>query len=246
VNNGRSLTKPTLIRLNVGRFPRFARPIEGRHRLDDQLRAARGRPACAARARAAHTCPVGRSRCSRSRAVMAAKRLAAARQSGAQDIGEQGLLGWRPRPYGKRRSGGDARPWPPRGAPAPLCRLMADVGMIDSDTARWSPGEAAPENARCRSAGPAWPGDGWRSRSLPLPGTREYRASRRLPRLLLGEEWSGTPWRGSKRRNPRGDGLSAQRTTRLAAQSKTIVVSPRWGEPCEATALTGHRDWLTS
>ncbi len=104
----------------------------------------------------------------------------------------------------------------------------------------------APANARCRSAGPAWPGDGWRSRSLPLPGTREYRASRRLPRLLLGEEWSGTPWRGSRRRNPRSDGLSAQRTTRLAAQSKTIVVSPRWGEPCEATALTGHRDWLTS
>ncbi len=104
----------------------------------------------------------------------------------------------------------------------------------------------ASANARCRSAGPAWPGDGWRSRSLPLPGTREYRASRRLPRLLLGEEWSGTPWRGSRRRNPRSDGLSAQRTTRLAAQSKTIVVSPRWGEPCEAKALTGHRDWLTS
>lgn len=104
----------------------------------------------------------------------------------------------------------------------------------------------APANARCRCAGPAWPGDGWRSRGLPLPGTREYRASRRLPRLVLGEEWSGTPWRGSRRRNPRSDGLSAQRTTRLAAQSKTIVASPRWGEPCEATALTGHRDWLTS
>ena len=52
---------------------------------------------------------------------MAAKGLAAAHQSGRQDIGKQGFLGWRPRPYGKRSSGGDARPWHRFDRPLPMC-----------------------------------------------------------------------------------------------------------------------------
>ncbi len=227
MNNGRSLAKPPPIWLNVGHFPDLPGRLRGETGLMTNFalrggaRLARHGPAQPTRVLPACAKPELRfgegwsgapdvldrgpswRRRGWPRCVNQGHRISASKGSWDGDLGhmESNAAAVTPDPRTARRA---------RSTLPPDGRCRHDRRGHGSVVAR----RGAPANAQCRSTGPAWPGDGWPSCSLPLPGTREYRASRRLPRLVLGEESSGTPWRGSRRRKQHSDGFSAQRTTR--------------------------------